>query len=174
MPNSSSQREPLHATRDFHGKPRSVRVTKQRSFEELTTAACIVGKLRAPWTFERRRACIRIIARRIGSHRFCTAMTKWSQKKPVTPKRLLHKAMGGVMNGHVTKHTVKRLARKAGKLPSEGRQNATESLSDTEAQNFGSLIQDKLLPWSSLHPSDHIKQQTCTHMASLSDHAGQV
>ena len=55
-------------------------------------------------------------------------MTKWSQKKPVAPKRFLHKALGGVRNGHVTKHAVKRLARKAGKLPSEGSQTVTESI----------------------------------------------
>ena len=39
---------PRTAILDFEGLSRAVRVIKQCSFEDLTTAACIVGKLRAP------------------------------------------------------------------------------------------------------------------------------
>ena len=81
-------------------------------------------------------------------------MTKWSQKKHVTPKRFLHKALGGVRNGHVTKHAVKRLARKAGKLPSEGSQTVTGSISDAGARSFGLLIQYNEPSWSSLCPTE--------------------
>ena len=81
-------------------------------------------------------------------------MTKWSQKKPVTPKRILHKALGGVRNGHVTKHAVKRLARKAGTLPYEGSQNVTESISEAGAKSFGLLIQYNEPSWSSLCPTE--------------------
>lgn len=41
-------------------------------------------------------------------------MTKWSQKKSGTPKRVAHKALSGVLNGHITKSAVRRLARKGG------------------------------------------------------------
>ena len=44
-------------------------------------------------------------------------MTKWSQKKPCTPKRIAQKALSGVLNGHICKNDVRRLARKAGPMP---------------------------------------------------------
>ena len=41
-------------------------------------------------------------------------MTKWSQKKPCIPRRIAQKALSGVLNGHISKNAVRRLARKAG------------------------------------------------------------
>ncbi len=43
-------------------------------------------------------------------------MTKWSQEKSGTPKRVAHKALSGVLNGHITKSAVRRLARKGGAM----------------------------------------------------------
>ena len=41
-------RKALQTNLGFDGRSRSVRVIKGSSFEELTTAACIVGRLKAP------------------------------------------------------------------------------------------------------------------------------
>ena len=53
-------------------------------------------------------------------------MTKWSQKNPRTPKRIAQKALGSVLNGHICKNAVRRLARKAGPMPFPRRRYSAE------------------------------------------------